>query len=378
MDVTSPYKRWLRITGFITTTLVWTALYMELVTPLKECPFHYLRLWIPAFLLSSLGLWGLSEPKAQGWSTFQWLPLLVLTTLPIFVMAYFWPSTLTGLLLVFPASLVGQRFSIRWAAIWVVIHSALVGYIMKCVLSVPKMTLLMLIYGTLQAFAVLIARMARSESASRQELSRTLGELRATQELVVAGSRLAERMHIARELHDVMGHRLSAVSLSLEAAGRQVKGEGSENVSSAHDLVRGLLRELRDLVSTMRSGEPLDLGAALMALTEGVQSPTVHLTIRNDMELDDPLKAQTLVRCAQEFITNAMKHSQARNLWITVESHAEGLMLRAEDDGVGVSQIKEGNGLKGMRERLASVGGCLELAKGVRGFRASVWIPQPQ
>jgi len=376
MDVGSPYQRWLRITGFITTTLVWTALYMELVAPLKECPFQYLRLWIPAFLLSSLGLWGLSEPRALNWSMYRWLPLLVLTTLPIFVMAYFWPSTLTGLLLVFPASLVGQRFTMRQAALWVVIHAAFVGYIMKCVLTIPKMTLLMLIYGTLQAFAVLIARMARSESASKQELTRTLGELRATQELVAAGSRLAERMQIARELHDVMGHRLSAASLSLEAASRQVSGGAQENVATAHQLVRGLLRELRDLVSTMRSGEPLDLGAALMALTEGIQSPCIHLSIRNEVELDDPLKAQTVVRCAQEFITNAMKHAQAHNLWITVESHSEGLMLRAEDDGVGAPKLQEGNGLKGMRERLSSVGGYMELAKGVRGFRASVWIPQ--
>jgi signal transduction histidine kinase len=113
-----------------------------------------------------------------------------------------------------------------------------------------------------------------------------------------------------------------------------------------------------------------------MALTDGIQSPCIHLSIKNEVELDDPLKAQTIVRCTQEFITNAMKHAHAKNLWITVESHAEGLMLRAEDDGVGARQIREGNGLKGMRERLTSVGGYLELAKSVNGFRASVWIPQ--
>jgi len=375
MDGRTPYQTWLRVTGFLASTLVWAAMYLELVTPLKECPFQHLRIWVISYLLSSAGMWGLSEPWARTCSLGRWLPLMMLTTLPVLAMAYLWPSSLTGLLLVFPAWLVGQRLGLGPTALWVGLHTAIVGYIMKCVLPWPKMTLLMLIYGTLQAFAVLIARMARSERESRQDLSRTLGELRATQELLASSTRAAERLHLARELHDVMGHHLSAASLHLEAAARQAEGPVREGVATAQQQVRALLQELRSLVSNMRTEEPLDLAATLQALTEGIETPRIHLAVLSDVELSDAGKAHILLRCAQELITNALKHAQAQNLWLTLESHAEGLMLRIEDDGRGAPQLQEGHGLQGMRERLAGVGGQLELTTNLRGLRASVWIP---
>ncbi|MFO0040330.1 MAG: sensor histidine kinase, partial [Pseudomonadota bacterium] len=94
--------------------------------------------------------------------------------------------------------------------------------------------------------------------------------------------------------------------------------------------------------------------------------------------IDDPRRAQVLLRCAQETITNAIRHARARNLWITFSRDADGgWRMHARDDGQGSEALQAGNGLAGMRERLAQVGGRLDIetAKG-RGFSLEARIPQ--
>lgn len=90
----------------------------------------------------------------------------------------------------------------------------------------------------------------------------------------------------------------------------------------------------------------------------------------------DPLQAHTLFRCAQEIITNAIRHAGARNLWLTLERGDEGISLRARDDGQGADGVKPGNGLRGMRERVEEYGGRLKLeAQRGAGFSAEVFLP---
>jgi signal transduction histidine kinase len=75
----------------------------------------------------------------------------------------------------------------------------------------------------------------------------------------------------------------------------------------------------------------------------------------------DPLRAQVLLRCAQEMITNSVRHARARNLWIRLSEDANGIALTARDDGRGVDAVRSGNGLNGMAERLRQLGGDLEV-----------------
>ena len=97
---------------------------------------------------------------------------------------------------------------------------------------------------------------------------------------------------------------------------------------------------------------------------------------RVDMVLTDPRRAQVLLRCTQEIITNSVRHAQASNLWIKVHSGTDGLKLSARDDGRGVSQLRTGNGLDGMSERLRQLGGKLEIeSKPGAGFALYAWLP---
>jgi len=84
-----------------------------------------------------------------------------------------------------------------------------------------------------------------------------------------------------------------------------------------------------------------------------------------------------LLRCAQEIITNAVRHAQARNLWLTFErTGANELAIHAHDDGRGAGNLRHGNGLTGMRERLAQIGGRLDITTARdQGFALHAWVP---
>jgi signal transduction histidine kinase len=233
-------------------------------------------------------------------------------------------------------------------------------------------------YATFEVFAFYVSLVAYAERVGREELARVNAELVATRHLLAESSRSAERVRISRELHDVMGHHLAALSLGLEAARHAPEGEVKTHVATAQDLTQRLLEEVRRVVGRLREEPPLDLAGALAALAGGIEAPRVHLSLPDDLRLDDAERAHALVRCAQEVLTNAMKHANARNVWLELAQGADGVELRARDDGRGAAVVAAGNGLGGMRERLERLGGRLafESAPG-RGFQVTAWLPLP-
>jgi signal transduction histidine kinase len=95
-----------------------------------------------------------------------------------------------------------------------------------------------------------------------------------------------------------------------------------------------------------------------------------------ELSMTDPLRAQVLLRCAQEMITNSVRHAQARNLWISLVPDENGVAMIARDDGRGVSAVEAGNGLKGMAERLKQLGGELKIETSPgAGFALRAWVP---
>jgi len=112
-------------------------------------------------------------------------------------------------------------------------------------------------------------------------------------------------------------------------------------------------------------------------LVEGVPGLDIHLELPPRFRVDDPRRAQVLLRCAQEIITNTVRHAAARNLWLRFECRGDREMIvHARDDGRGATQLVTGNGLTGMRERLAEFGGRLEITPGTnRGFALDASLP---
>jgi len=232
-------------------------------------------------------------------------------------------------------------------------------------------------YLGFSVIAFVASMVARQEGSAREEQRRLNSELRATRALLAESSRISERMRIARELHDLVGHHLTALSLNLEVASHLADAPAAEHVQKAQSTAKQLLSDVREVVSELRDDDAIELTDALRNITEGVPGLHVHLELPPRFSVDDPHRAQVLLRCAQEIVTNAVRHAGARNLWLRFERTADGMLaLKAHDDGRGAAELKPGNGLSGMRERLAEVGGRLVIDTARdRGFALEALLP---
>src|SRR5690606_15990900 len=107
-----------------------------------------------------------------------------------------------------------------------------------------------------------------------------------------------------------------------------------------------------------------------------VPSLAIHMDIAEPLQMEDPERAHVLLRCTQEIITNAIRHAGADNLWIQARREDGKVSITARDDGKGVATIIPGNGLRGMRERLAQLGGTLQVdSQAEGGFSLRLAVP---
>jgi signal transduction histidine kinase len=234
-------------------------------------------------------------------------------------------------------------------------------------------------YAGFQIFALGRTWSEQRERLAREELARANAELRATRALFAESSRVTERLRIARDLHDSLGHHLTALSLQLDVASRKSDGPAASHVQQAHAITRLLLTDVRDVVSQLRHDGRTQPAEALRALAIAESIPRVHVEVGEELAVDTPAHANVLLRCAQEAVTNARRHARAQNIWITVNSTAEGVELCARDDGKGVEDVEEGHGLIGMRERFAEFGGRIEFDTCAgQGFVVRGFLPRAE
>jgi signal transduction histidine kinase len=229
----------------------------------------------------------------------------------------------------------------------------------------------------LQLLLLFLARALRREAETARELAQTNRELRSAQAIIANNVRDAERLRISRELHDAWGHELTALGLQLEIASHVADpARKNDHVMQAKGLASALLRKVRDVVSTLRDAERFVLRDALETLAQSVPTPVIHVEITADVRVS-PEQAHTLMRCAQEAVTNAVRHAQAANLWLQVTADGEGVRLVARDDGQATpTAAGAGSGLRGMRERVESLGGRLAIRNAIgSGFTVEAWLP---
>lgn len=309
------------------------------------------------------------------------LPLVVETLLALLVVGLDLGG-LGGVLLVITAAHAAFVLPLRGAVVWVFAQTAGMVLMEIIVREIETRWVIAggMAYLGFQIFAVLTASLALREERARQDLARTNAELVATQELLAESSRMAERVRISRELHDLLGHHLTSLSLNLEVASHLTEGDAREHVEQACSMARLLLSDVREAVREIREDGSLDLAGPLRSLVADVPRPRVHLSLPEEpLVSDDPERAHAVLRCVQEVITNSVRHAQARNLWIDIERRDGELVVRARDDGRGAKEIRPGRGLTGMRERLERMQGQLRLDSAVgAGFTVEARLPLPE
>jgi signal transduction histidine kinase len=229
-----------------------------------------------------------------------------------------------------------------------------------------------------QLFAILLTEVARSEAAGRLALVERNIQLLGARQQLAEQTRAAERLRVARDLHDGLGHHLTALSLNLEAASHLAEGAARDHLHRAQALTRTLLADVRATVGGMRE-ETYDPMPAIRALVERIDSPAVHVEGPPSLDLREPTVADALMRIVQEIVTNTIRHAQAANLWISVSPSRHGIDVEGRDDGRGARSWLDGHGLQGMRERVALVGGSLSVASSPgAGFHVQAHIPLPE
>ncbi len=264
-----------------------------------------------------------------------------------------------GTLLVLVAAQLGLSTSRRVGLPWIAIQSALLFAAIAVHWSPRPAIMLTPPWLGFQLFAFLALEVMRREAAANAERGR-----------------LEERLRIAQELHDAVGHHLTAMTLNLEVAAHQTSGAAQENVRTAQSLARLVLSDVREIVATTRPAEAIDLRASLETLAREVPSPRVHLQLPDGLESIDADRAHVVLRCVQELVTNAIRHAEAATLWVELRWRGRALEIRARDDGRGMRNVRDGRGLSGMRRRLADHGGSLEIATGEgRGFEVTAQLP---
>jgi signal transduction histidine kinase len=246
----------------------------------------------------------------------------------------------------------------------------------------------LLMFAVGLVLTITMAAVAVREQALRVGLERSHEQLRAYADRVADLSATAERNRVARDIHDGLGHHLTAIALLLEKATAFAERDpraAQRAVSDAHGSARAALDEVRRSVRMLRA-DPPGLRAALAELVQGADGaapagaagwPPVSLAVEGDEEGYDETALSALYRAAQEGITNARRHARATRVSVSVALGDAGARLVVTDDGRGFPPGREGFGLLGMRERVHLAGGRVELetAPG-NGTRLTVTVPR--
>ena len=231
-------------------------------------------------------------------------------------------------------------------------------------------------YVAFQLFALGAASLAESERVAREALALANAQLERMQSVAVESARKAERLRIARDLHDSLGHRLTALGLTLEAARHLPATEVGAKITEARGLASALMDDLRGSVTDIRDDEAPELRSLLEGLGRSVRMPQVTVEVADSLRITNPQAITALFRISQEIVTNAARHGQATELRLTLRAALNHAELLGVDNGVAGHDYEIGNGLSGIRERAQLLGGDAEFSwTKERGFRVLIQVP---
>ncbi|WP_107705399.1 sensor histidine kinase [Nocardioides allogilvus] len=183
---------------------------------------------------------------------------------------------------------------------------------------------------------------------------------------------VAERERVARDVHDVLGHSLTALSIKAELASRLIEvdpARAKAELESIQETARQALAEVRATVGGLRAA---NLEAELATAPRVLADAGIRTQVLGSVADTDPRHRALLAWVLRESVTNVVRHARATS--VSVELGPTGLVVA--DDGAGFEATggREGNGLRGMRERVSAAGGTLQVSSGP-GTRVEVVLP---
>lgn len=364
LDVAAAFLTWLSIAG--------TALWVWSKTHGVDTRFIIATLLFVGFWLGFSGI-ACDRRISKNFETKQ---LVILTLMYSMICALYFTLPIHTIAIL----------GVIWAALLSYLRPRFLAYLLVPIGMIPyflsrefyweheHFAISMLLNTLFQFFALMTFERMRFAELAEAEAKQLNRELQATQALVKAMSEQSERLRISRDLHDTLGHHLTALSLNLQVASHLAEGEVKEKVEQSFAISKLLLSDVRETVSHLRDEADIDIREAIKALVTGIQSPEIELVMDTDLEISQAHIAETLFRCVQEALTNVLRHSSATGCQVMLAETPTHWLLRVQDNGAVVSHVSAGNGLTGMSERVAAVGGELVWSGDSSGFVINVAI----
>ncbi|MFJ8528811.1 sensor histidine kinase [Bacillus sp. NPDC094106] len=187
-----------------------------------------------------------------------------------------------------------------------------------------------------------------------------------------------ERQRIARDLHDTLGHTLSLITLKSQLVEKLIVKNPERASVEAKEITqtsRTALKQLRELISDMRM---ITVEEELEQIQAILQAANITLEVEQKASSSalSPLEQNILGMCLREAITNVVKHSKATMCTVSIFEAQGELILEVKDNGVGLQgQSHDGNGIRGMKERIALIDGAIELDAAHPGTLLTVKVP---
>jgi two-component system sensor histidine kinase DesK len=293
------------------------------------------------FLLAYFGLFMLQRPRAM-------LHIGVMVLLGVLCMPI---NSGAGTFFIFAAAMLPFCVNSKTASAIGLVTIATIGAIEGLLLRVNGWTLF---------FSAIFPIFVGTGNTFFAERTRMHRKLRRANEEIEHLAKVAERERIARDLHDVLGHTLSVITLKSELAGKLIDRDperAGKEIREVEEISRQALSEVRDAIRGYRSkGLVAELAQAKATLeTAGL---AVQCDAASSMQLP-PIQESVLSLAVREGVTNVVRHANARSCRLRIEQQNGICRLEIADDGQGFTSM-EGNGLRGMRERVEMLGGTLD------------------
>lgn len=278
------------------------------------------------------------------------------------------------------------------AAGWIALFFTII-LLINGLLPEPPRFVLIAFAGAVLILCGLFGRNLRATELARRHNQVLLEKLAQTQQRLHELTLTEERNRLAREIHDGLGHYLTATTMQIQGARAVLESQGIaseapaalEAIGKAEMLLQEALVDVRRAVAALRTaaGDERPLADRIGHLVEGSRAPgglEAGFVLQGSPRLLNPQAELTLYRVAQEGLTNVRKHAQACHVEVTLAYAPESVRLTVADDGRGMAaggaEGRSGYGLLGLQERVQLLGGALQVdAAPGQGVRLKVELP---
>jgi two-component system sensor histidine kinase DesK len=331
------------------------------------------------------------EPLTDGATPIEWTVTLasVGVFLPLYFLQFRNPTQRQARAVLLNLGIAALGFAVipinQGASTYVVYAAAGSGYVMAPRVAVPYLGILaagIVVEGfglglrnpwwMIVPIVVLIGTVGGTNVFQAQRI-RHHQTLRRAEEDLEEMAKVAERERIARDLHDVLGHTLSVITLKAELASKLAVTDVGRAIAEIRDVEQVSRQALSDVRRTIEGYQQLGFAGELRGAERALSAAGVRLET-DTAGVSLPPRIETVLALAlREAVTNVIRHARATRCLVELRAQRDTVTLVVEDDGVGQNGA-EGNELAGMRSRTAAIGGTLQI-DGSRGVRLTVRVP---